>query len=302
MYRVLSIYRRAALAFLIYTIFIIVWGGYVRASLSGDGCLDEWPLCRGKLIPIHSSIKTWIEYIHRLTSGIGWLLSLGFYLFSRFYLPPFLQKVRKNAFYSFVCMSMEGLIGAALVLLKLVSDNPSSARMFWVSAHLVNTFFLLGFLTLHVYWCSAQRYTRGNYPIKKIIALMVGWLIVGVSGALNALVDTLFAVDSMHTSQTLSSLSLERLRSMHPIFALGLSFITFFYLFSQRFTKTKKKVMMIITALLALQISVGLANIYFTTPIILQMVHLLLADLLWVHLVWMAALMIVPKVTSTSTR
>ena len=66
-------YFNLALAF-----FIILWGAWVRLSGSGAGCGDHWPLCNGEVIPLAPSLKTLIEYVHRLTSGIFGILLLYF--------------------------------------------------------------------------------------------------------------------------------------------------------------------------------------------------------------------------------
>jgi heme A synthase len=44
-----------------------------------------------------------------------------------------------------------------------------------------------------------------------------------------------------------------------------------------------------VLGLLVLQIGVGAANVSFLAPVPLQLVHLLLADLLWIGLVVLAA-------------
>jgi len=45
----------------------------------------------------------------------------------------------------------------------------------------------------------------------------------------------------------------------------------------------------LVLGLLVLQIGVGVANVSFLAPVPLQLVHLLLADLLWIGLVVLAA-------------
>ena len=41
--------------------------------------------------------------------------------------------------------------------------------------------------------------------------------------------------------------------------------------------------------LVALQLAAGLANVYLLAPVWMQLVHLLLADAIWVAFVWFAA-------------
>ena len=61
-------------AFWLYTIIVILWGAWVRISHSGNGCGDHWPLCGGEFIPTEATAKTWIEYSHRMMSGLYGLI------------------------------------------------------------------------------------------------------------------------------------------------------------------------------------------------------------------------------------
>ena len=65
--------RLAAFAWLTlaYNLGVILWGAYVRASGSGAGCGEHWPLCNGVAIPRDPSTATLIEFSHRLTSGLA---------------------------------------------------------------------------------------------------------------------------------------------------------------------------------------------------------------------------------------
>ena len=63
--------ERWAQGLLAYSLFVVLWGAYVRASFSGDGCGDHWPLCHGVVLPNEPSTKTLIELTHRVTSGLA---------------------------------------------------------------------------------------------------------------------------------------------------------------------------------------------------------------------------------------
>jgi protoheme IX farnesyltransferase len=68
-------FRALAVITSITTLVLIVWGGIVRATGSGDGCPD-WPTCFGRWVP-RFEYHTLIEYVHRLLGVIGGLLAVG---------------------------------------------------------------------------------------------------------------------------------------------------------------------------------------------------------------------------------
>src|SRR5262245_21170660 len=96
---------------------VILWGAYVRASSSGAGCGSHWPLCNGEAIPQAPTIKTLIEFSHRLTSGIALILVVALLVWA---LRAFARRhqVRTGAWLSLFFIFTEALIGAGLVLLQ----------------------------------------------------------------------------------------------------------------------------------------------------------------------------------------
>jgi len=72
-------YSQILLGLLFYTLLVILWGAWVRISHSGDGCGDTWPLCHGQMIPEAQQGKTWVEYSHRMMSGLFGLLILALF-------------------------------------------------------------------------------------------------------------------------------------------------------------------------------------------------------------------------------
>ena len=55
---------------LLFCLAVIIWGAFVRATGSGAGCGDHWPLCNGVVVPRAPALETVIEMTHRLTSGL----------------------------------------------------------------------------------------------------------------------------------------------------------------------------------------------------------------------------------------
>ena len=43
--------RRYAWFVLAYNVLVVLWGTFVRATGSGGGCGDHWPLCNGVVLP-----------------------------------------------------------------------------------------------------------------------------------------------------------------------------------------------------------------------------------------------------------
>ena len=95
----LSGYARFAWGVLAYTLFVIVWGAFVRATGSGAGCGSHWPLCNGEVIPREPAMATLIEFGHRATSGIALLLVVALVIGAWRRFPPG-SPVRKAAAWS----------------------------------------------------------------------------------------------------------------------------------------------------------------------------------------------------------
>jgi heme A synthase len=287
-------------------LFVIVWGAYVRASFSGDGCGSHWPLCNGEVIPTTGLVKTLIELTHRLTSGVALLLVVGLVWRARRLFPRGHQ-VRRGAFWSLIFILIEALIGAALVKFALVAGNASIARAFVMALHLVNTFLLLAVLSLTAWWAMGGEPVRlrGQGKVGLIFAIaLFGTLVIAVSGAVAALGDTLFPASSLAHGlrQDFSTAAhfLIRLRVLHPVFAVGIgcyavaaaSYVNNFLRPTQTHTK---RLTSILTTLFLLQLGVGILNVSLLAPVPLQLTHLLLADLYWIALVLNAASALAPQ-------
>lgn len=287
-------------------LFVIVWGAYVRASFSGDGCGNHWPLCNGEVLPTTGLLKTIVELTHRLTSGVALLLVIGLVWRSRRLFQRGHQ-VRRGAFWSLIFILVEALIGAALVKFELVAGNASIARAFVMSIHLVNTFLLLGVLSLTAWWAMGGPSVRwrGQGKVSVIFALgIIGTLLIAVSGAIAALGDTLFPVSSLAEGlrQDLSPAAhfLIRLRVLHPLLAVGIGLYivaaaSYVNNFLRPGSERTKKLTSILTTLFLLQLGAGVLNVLLLAPVWLQLTHLLLADFFWITLVLTSASALAPQ-------
>ena len=289
-----------------YTVLVAVWGAYVRATGSGAGCGNHWPLCNGEVIPRAESVETLIELSHRLTSGLVGILVLVLAVWAvRRY--GVRHRVGAAAVAALALTVIEGLIGAALVRFELVGDDASALRGVVISAHLVNTLVLLGALALVAAWATGSGAGRGAPPFGAPRLRgqgAVGWLLVlgflglgvlGASGAVTALGDTLYPVATM-TEEAVARLPptgrvLVRLRVFHPFLAIAVGIYLVAAAALVRLARPSPEVARLALALAVLftaELVVGLVNVALAAPVWLQLVHLGVAYLVWLNLVLLA--------------
>src|SRR5690242_7259905 len=149
-------FARYAWGVLAYNVATVLWGAYVRATGSGAGCGNHWPLCNGEMMPRAAKIETLIEFTHRASSGVALLAVVGLLIWA-FRAFPRGHMVRTGAVLASVFIVTEALIGASLVLLEHVAGNKSLGRAWSLSLHLINTFTLLAVLALTAWWASGGK-------------------------------------------------------------------------------------------------------------------------------------------------
>lgn len=290
-------YRWFAWGVLLYNLPVILWGAVVRATGSGAGCNDHWPLCDGAVLPSLADAHRVIEFSHRMSSGFVLILTGLLYWWAvRIY--PRSHTVRLGAVLSLVFAMSEALVGAGLVLFKLVAQNDSIYRAVAISVHLSNTFMLLASLTLTVWWATGgdRVRLRGQGAVAGLLAAaLLGALVVGITGAITALGDTLFPAKSLaEIGAPVSSTAhiLEHLRVFHPYVAVlvGMAVVAAAWLVAaQRPSDSVKNLAFGVTALFVTQMMAGFMNLFMRAPVPMQLAHLLLADGLWIVLVLLAA-------------
>ncbi|MEM1032327.1 MAG: COX15/CtaA family protein, partial [Myxococcota bacterium] len=187
---------------LAYTLAVIVWGAFVRATGSGAGCGSHWPTCNGEVVPRAPSVETLIEFSHRLTSGLSGLIVLAQVLLAR-RLYPRGHRVRQAAGWAGGFMLLEVIIGAGIVVLKYVADDQSVGRAVWMGVHLVSTFLLVGAMTLTAHYArGAARVRLAGTGTRGALAgvVLASIILTGLSGSVAALGDTLFPAESLGTA------------------------------------------------------------------------------------------------------
>lgn len=281
-------------------IFVILWGAFVRATGSGAGCGSHWPSCNGEVIPWEPQTATLIEFTHRVTSGLALIMVIILMIWA-FRNYPRGHRVRGGAALSLVFIIVEALVGAALVLFEWVAYDTSTPRAFVAAGHLVNTYILVAVLTLTAWWAS------GGAPVRWKGQGWLGWafgfgfggmLLLGASGAVAALGNLLFPVGSLAEGLRLDFSStahfLIRLRVSHPVIAifLGVYLIFLMNVFNtNRATPLTRRIARIFTGLYVIQLMGGALNVVLLAPVVMQLIHLFLSDLVLILFVlfWAAA-------------
>lgn len=285
-----------AWAVLAYNILVVLWGALVRATGSGAGCGEHWPLCNGQVMPVFPQWHTGIEFTHRLTSGLALISVIVLYTWSRrAFVKP--GPARSAAFFSLIFMLNETLVGAMLVLLGLVAGSQSPWRVPVLALHLVNTMLLLGALALTAWWTvhPAGSLARSSYAGKVKYAIAV-LLLTAATGGVAALGDTLFPVQSitqgLQDDVSRSAPLLVRLRVLHPIIAAASgAFLLWLamHLSSRIKDAWVERWSNAVVWMVLAQIILGSVNVMLLTPLWTQIAHLLLTDLLWVTAVLLCA-------------
>ncbi len=291
-----------------YNVLVILWGALVRATGSGAGCGNHWPLCNGQVIPLSPGLHTVIEFTHRCMTGGSIFFVIGLLVWT-FRGTVKGQAARVTAVASMLLLLNEAFLGALLVKLGYVTGNQSMGRVVVLSIHLSNTLLLLAALTLTARLLGTAQMWRelGVGGAKKVWALvgLAATLIVGVSGSLAALGDTLFPASSLRAAFAqdfaVGSPWLLRLRGVHPVSAV-VAGIFVLWLVGQAKRVGAGWLAGVVLALMGFQFALGLADVLLLAPVWMQILHLLGADLYWVALVTLAAVVVWPKGTATALK
>lgn len=297
---------------LAYLVGVILFGAWVRITGSGAGCGSHWPTCNGELIPAAPSAKTIVEYTHRLTSGlcgiiglvlIGWAVKLR----------GFKDRVSIAAYVTMFFILVEGAIGAKLVLSELVADNASTSRAVVISLHLVNTLALAGSASL-VAWWSQTRVRKAQQPstiptwIKAWgVVMIVALVATSVTGAITALGDTLFPMQAALGEGLLTKVAddmsaanhfLVRLRIVHPAVAVttaAASLALGAQVLGRATRPLVRRMAVVMMVFVGVQTLMGFMNIALAAPGWMQIIHLLVAQGVWVSMVFLVERMLADR-------
>jgi heme o synthase len=276
------------------TAFVILFGAFVRASLSGDGCGVSWPLCGGTLDGVNTQAKTLIELTHRTTSSLLGLFLVAFYLLLRKEEPKG-SLLRRAVGLSVIGCIISGLIGMLLVRYGWVVEDKSTARMIAMPAHLLNTYFLMASLGV-AHWAA-----RGGERLKwrwspassMLAAIAVASVLFGLTGAISAMGKTAFHREvqaaeglaervNLHLGESASPIL--RGGVAHPLLAVSLFALVIWAAgFVARTTPTpgvRRQAKWLSWGYIA-QMGIGIVNLAISAPPWMQLVHLAAALVVW---------------------
>lgn len=287
-------FGRSAWAALTYNVAVVLWGAYVRVSFSGDGCGAHWPFCNGEVIPHGMAAAMAIEFTHRVMTSLDSvaLIALCIWAFLAF---PRRHAVRLFSTLSLLFLLVEALLGAGLVLLRYVARDQSAGRAAYLSAHLTNTLLLLAALTVTA-WAAYGNTARiaWHEVSRRIWFAAAGVILVSITGAIAALGDTLFPASSLSAGMqrdfSSGSSLLLRLRLVHPFVAVaGAVYIIWaaVSLMREAAEENGRRAAARVITLVLFQLAAGTINLTLLAPVWMQLIHLLMADAVWIAVVLM---------------
>ena len=210
-------------------------------------------------------------------------------------------------------MITEALLGAKLVLFKLVGDNDTPFRAFAMGLHLVNSAMLMASLTLVAEFSRNVLFQRregspwniqGAQTLKVrqiVIGTVLAFLILGVTGTIASLSSTLFPSNSLLEGLAQdwdpNSHFLIRLRGIHPLMGLLLGgSIALTAWLSIQIQKANESELLQRSQWLAktaaFGVCFGIATLVSLAPVYMKLSHLALGHTIWILIVlWLRSLL-----------
>ena len=266
----------------------ILAGAFVRATGSGDGCGATWPTCKGRIIPGLTDTSELIEFSHRSVSGFLLIVTLIIFSKTRKLHKASLVKSVTNYLTFFVIF--EAIIGAVIVLFEWVGLNSSLPRIIAVPIHLVNTFGLLGSYAILYKILEDDIQEIKSIFNKNFILISFLFLLSGATGSITALADVLFPsasfIEGFLADFDKTSEVLTRLRILHPIISTILSIVL--YLYSTRINKKYGVNVKLLKTFIIIAVSLGVLNVLSNIVLPLSILHLAIADFLWISYIYVS--------------
>jgi len=284
---------RFAWSALYWNVAVILWGAYVRATGSGAGCGNRWPLCDGDVVGASANGQTIVEFTHRITSVISLLIVTGLVVWC-WRVTKKGDWARYSSVLATVFLANEALLGAALVLLRHVGNDQSVGRILFLCLHFGNTLLLLATLSLTAAWLSngSRSFTLISKwrEVGSIGLGLLATMVTGIAGAVAALADTLYPATSLSSSLaqdfSFHTPALVRVRLLHPaVAAMAACYVVWIIWRSSTGRNRFSRSAIALITLLFMQVVIGMTNVLFLAPVWIQIAHLFVADALWILLV-----------------
>lgn len=274
---------------------LVLMGALVRTTGSGLGCPD-WPLCHGRLIP-PLNIPTLIEYSHRLmASVVGILVFATAVLAKRSYYWE--RRIVLPATIGLSLLVLQVILGGATVLLEL----PGLV----VLAHLALAEALLA--SMVVVYVVAQRGQSSaplqsggvgqadRFPALAVVTALATYALL-LTGAYVTASGSAAACGNWwplcHGTVLPAGLA-PFLHMAHRLVSLPVAMLVLTTLVvawrRRRRRQDLGRAAVIAAALFLFQLIVGAANVWLRFPLATQLLHVLMATMVWAGLVALAVL------------
>ena len=277
--------RRLAFAALALTFVVVVVGAYVRLSDAGLGCPD-WPLCYGRPIPdAGEDVRAWKEMVHRWLAG-----TLGLVLFALLLVAWRTRQSRGLASAIAALVVFQAALGMWTVTMLL--------KPVVVTAHLAGGMTLLALLVWFCLERAGDGATAQAHGLRRPAALALaavavqillgGWVSANYAAlacpdlplCLGQAVPPMDFANAFHVvrelgrtneGELLPQAALIAIHWSHRMFALVVVAVVAWA--ALRASKLYRALGLFIGALLALQFSLGVANVAFSVPLALAAAH-----------------------------
>ncbi len=297
-------FRRLGLLTIFAVYFLILVGGIVRASGAGMGCPD-WPTCFGQWVPptdesqlppdyqqIYADrgydntqfnpIKTWTEYLNRLTGA-----TIGFLIFLTAWSSRIFLKSDKTIFY--LCLSLfflvgfQGWLGAAVVA--------SNLKPFMITLHMLLALLIVALLIYAIARSQKPLFqqletgalTTKILPILKF-AMLITLLQVAMGTQVREAVDTIAhqinAPDRQFWRDQLPAIFYIH-RAFSPLVLFLNLWISWKIIQATATGNRLRKLALSLSALVLLAILAGVTLDRLSIPPFAQPIHLLVANLIF---------------------
>ncbi|HMU26127.1 MAG TPA: COX15/CtaA family protein [Solirubrobacterales bacterium] len=281
-------YQVVTLIALVVLVIIVFTGAAVRLTASGLGCPD-WPKCYGGVVA-PPQINAWIEYGNRLVTGVVSITVIAAALLA------FLRKPYRWHLAFFGILLPLGVIGQAILGAFVV--------YYHLPPELVIFHFILSMILIDaafaLFWCSRYEPGERRYSTDWVSTWAVRALIP--IGQLTIFLGTITTASGPHPGDHDEELvrrfdfkgtdTLEWVVQRHAAIAVifGLSVLAVIFIIRRQGGDRRAQKPLIVTlGLICLQLAVGITQWLLHLPAGLVWVHVVVATLLWLAVLWSVA-------------